>query len=54
MKLMEQSLFELVKEGLIKPEDALERVLNPAEFSEVLAQVPELAGESTNGEGDDG
>jgi twitching motility protein PilT len=43
MRLMEQSLFELVKQGLIKPEDALERVLNPTEFTEVLAQVQELA-----------
>jgi twitching motility protein PilT len=45
MQLMETSLFDLVRDGLIKPEEALGRVLNPAEFSEVLAQVPELAAE---------
>jgi twitching motility protein PilT len=51
MRLIEQSLFELIKQGLIKPEDALERVLNRSEFAEVLAQVPDLAGQK-NGDDD--
>jgi twitching motility protein PilT len=52
MKLMEQSLFELIKEGLIKPEEALQRVLNPAEFAEVLAAVPELTSQGEDGQDD--
>jgi twitching motility protein PilT len=49
MRLMEQSMLELVKQGAIKVKDAMERVLNAAEFADLLAQVPELA-EETAGE----
>jgi twitching motility protein PilT len=45
MRLMEQSMLDLVKEGKVKAKDALERVLNQHEFAELLAQVPELAEE---------
>lgn len=43
MRLMEQSLFELVEQGVVKPQDALDRVENPAAFAEMLARIPTLA-----------
>jgi twitching motility protein PilT len=43
MRLMEQSLFELVENGTIKPEEALQRVENPAAFAEMLARIPTLS-----------
>jgi twitching motility protein PilT len=52
MKLMETSLFDLVRDGLIKPEEALGRVLNAGEFAEVLSKVPELA--ASRGDDEDG
>jgi twitching motility protein PilT len=45
MRLMEQSLFELVEAGTIKPEDALQRVENPQAFAEMLARIPTLSEE---------
>jgi twitching motility protein PilT len=52
MRLMEQSLFELVEKGVIKPEEALQRVENPAAFAEKLARIPAIAGQA--GEDSDG
>jgi twitching motility protein PilT len=39
MRLMEQSLMDLLKKGLIKPEDALARVENAQEFAEHIAKI---------------
>jgi twitching motility protein PilT len=39
MRLMEQSLLELLKKGLIKAEDALSRVENAHEFAEHIARL---------------
>ena len=45
MKLMEESLFDLVKKRVITPDAALERVENPETFAQMLAQIPELTEE---------
>jgi twitching motility protein PilT len=42
MRLMEQSLFDLVEQGVIKPEEALDRVENPQEFAVQLAKITRL------------
>jgi twitching motility protein PilT len=43
MRLMEQSLMDLLKKGLIKPEDALARVENAHEFVEHIAKITSAA-----------
>ncbi len=45
MRLMEQSLLELVQQDVITPEAALERVENPHEFAKQLAKLPSLVTE---------
>jgi twitching motility protein PilT len=47
MRLMEQSLFDMVKKHIIKPEDALSRVENAQEFAE---QINKLEKESAAAE----
>jgi twitching motility protein PilT len=43
MRLMEQSLMDLLKKGLVKPEDALARVENAHEFVEHIAKITSAA-----------
>jgi twitching motility protein PilT len=51
MRLMEQSLLDLVKKGLIKPEEALARVENAHEFAE---HIRKLEAESAAAEEEEG
>ncbi len=52
MRLMEQSLFDLVEKGLVKPDEALQRVEDPVALAEMLANIPTLADDAE--EEDDG
>jgi twitching motility protein PilT len=45
MRLMEQSLYELVEKGIVSPEEALQRAENPVELAEQLAKIEGLVEE---------
>jgi twitching motility protein PilT len=49
MRLMEQSLFDLVKKGIIKAEDALARVENAHEFAEHIAMLEKESAAAAEG-----
>jgi twitching motility protein PilT len=53
MRLMDQSLYELVEKKVVSPEEALQRAENPEGFAELLAKLEGLAEEAKEEEEED-